>query len=306
MQENPTEPDQSKPKAKPPYLFLVPVAVGLVGFIGYQTIRMGTAPQDPQQHYQYAIDTTTAAPISAGTIVVHASAVRQAQRVAQAARAPRPAASPTPQPTATPTAGASATPTPQSTPHAPVKVVVAKPVHHNGRHRSAQQIASQTIPRFDRPIAARAVSNVGSREAVPEQNASETATTPPITDAPSVRKEPAQAQPVQVAEVQRQAPAAAPAPVNAGDRVVDARMTYAASPDYPEIARDQGVRGTSTVFVTVDPNGSIVHVSIASSSGNAILDRSAVTAARTSRYVRPTVDGKPATATYRVTYDFAP
>ena len=310
MFENETPEDQ-KPNSKPPYLFLIPAALGIVGFIGYQTVHMGMGTS--VERSPYAIDTSVAqAVVQNGVITVHArhaEARRPAvQHVAMAMKHPKADASPTPAPSTEP----SATPEPSASPaKTAAKTTVARthPKAHRAQPSAPEddRIASDPVPHLDRPISAHLASNVSQ--------SGDAATAPPITDAPIVRHEapvqvaeataaPATAKPVQVA----QAPVAqtVAAPVNASDRIVDAKMSYAAAPEYPDMARDQGVRGTSVVFVTVDGRGSIVHMSIASSSGNGSLDRAALTAARSSQYVAPKIDGKPATETYRVTYDFTP
>jgi protein TonB len=317
--ENETE--DPKPNSKPPYLFLIPVVLGVLGFIGYQTVRMGT--DTSVERSPYAVDTSVAqAVVQDGVITVHASAKHPSsahgappKRVAMNANQHKSQASPTPAPTNAASAAPSTSPEPKFS-AAPISeaTVVEKPHHkpHRAADPSDNRIANQPVPHIERPIAARLVSNT---------QANENATAPPDTDVPlvvhhaSATSAPVAAAPAPTAKpvVVAQAPvqpapqAAAPAgPINAADRIVEAKMSYAAAPDYPDMARDEGVRGTSVVLVTVDGKGSIVHMSIASSSGNGLLDRAALNAARSSQYVAPKIDGKPAIETYRVTYDFAP
>jgi len=54
--------------------------------------------------------------------------------------------------------------------------------------------------------------------------------------------------------------------------------------DYPDIARQQGVVGSTDVQVTLDATGNVTDVSIHKSSGNAALDQSAIKAAKATRY----------------------
>lgn len=291
MEASPTPPD--RPNSKPPYLFLVPVLLGSIAFIGYQTVRIGT--DAPVERTPYVIDTSVAqAIVRDGVITVHSRRNRAPQRVAVAAhQTPKPtasaAASATPSPTPGASASALATQTPQPQP------TVAATAHHRAvKLRDDDTIATEPVPHIRHTRSPRAVAYAAAQAANPPA-----ATAPPITDVPIVRTDTASAAPVRVAT-------AAPTPIEASGRVVDAKMSYAAAPEYPEIARDQGVRGTSVVYVTVDGTGSIVHVSIASTSGSELLDRAALSAARNSRYVPPTIDGKPATQTYRITYDFTP
>jgi len=58
------------------------------------------------------------------------------------------------------------------------------------------------------------------------------------------------------------------------------------------------------VLATVGPKGTVMSVSIEQSTGNKLLDDSALAAARASRFVPPEIDGKPATETYRIVYTF--
>jgi protein TonB len=320
--ENETE--DPKPNSKPPYLFLIPVVLGILGFIGYQTVRMGT--DTSVERSPYAVDTSVAqAVVENGVITVHASTRRPSaphgappKRVAINANEHKNQPSPTPAHSSAPTVAPSTSPEPRASATTISESTVAEKPHrkaHRAADASSDGIANQPVPHIERPIAARLVSTT---------QANENATAPPDTDVPLVAHHaPASAataapvaaapaptaKPVVVAQAPVQsAPQAAEAagPINAADRIVEAKMSYAAAPDYPDMARDEGVRGTSVVLVTVDGKGSIMHMSIASSSGNGSLDRAALAAARSSQYVAPRIDGKPAIETYRVTYDFAP
>jgi len=87
--------------------------------------------------------------------------------------------------------------------------------------------------------------------------------------------------------------------------VVEARFVSQIQPIYPEIAKSQGIQGTTVVLVTVGPSGNVISQSIGQSAGNRQLDNAALDAARASRFQAPEVDGHPATQTYRVVYTFA-
>jgi protein TonB len=65
---------------------------------------------------------------------------------------------------------------------------------------------------------------------------------------------------------------------------VDANAINKVQPDYPEIARQQGVVGTTTVKVTLSATGTVSAVSVYKSAGNAALDQEALRAARQSTY----------------------
>ena len=87
--------------------------------------------------------------------------------------------------------------------------------------------------------------------------------------------------------------------------VVDARFVSQVQPIYPEIPKSQGIQGTAIVLVTVGPDGNVISLSIAQSTGNRLLDAAALDAARSSKFQAPEVDGHPATQTYRIVYTFA-
>jgi TonB family protein len=98
--------------------------------------------------------------------------------------------------------------------------------------------------------------------------------------------------------------AAAPAPVHPPPRVVEAHVKLAAEPDFPSDPSVAGLHGTSAVLVTIGPRGGVVNVSLEHSSGHASFDQAALNAARRSLYAAAVIDGKPATASYRMVYDF--
>ncbi len=70
---------------------------------------------------------------------------------------------------------------------------------------------------------------------------------------------------------------------------VDAIATNKVEPDYPEIARQQGAVGTTTVKVTLSATGAVLEATVYHTSGNSQLDVSAVHAARSSSY-KPEID----------------
>jgi protein TonB len=88
--------------------------------------------------------------------------------------------------------------------------------------------------------------------------------------------------------------------------ILDARFITRQEPVYPEIAREQDARGTATVLVTIGPKGNVLSARVSQSTGFQMLDNAALDAAHGSTFQPPLIDGKPATATYRITYDFAP
>jgi periplasmic protein TonB len=99
-------------------------------------------------------------------------------------------------------------------------------------------------------------------------------------------------------------PDAQPTPVYAPSVVVDARFVDKISPVYPDMAREQGAQGTAILLATVGPKGNVLSVEVEQSTGNHLLDDAAMTAARSSKFEPPEIDGKPATETYRIVYTF--
>lgn len=55
-------------------------------------------------------------------------------------------------------------------------------------------------------------------------------------------------------------------------------------PDYPELARKAGIEGKAIVEAIIDTDGSVLEAKIFKSSGNPMLDESAIAAARRSRF----------------------
>lgn len=64
----------------------------------------------------------------------------------------------------------------------------------------------------------------------------------------------------------------------------------AVEPDYPDIARQQGAVGDTSVKVTLDPTGSVTDVSVYKSAGNASLDQAALKAAKATAYTPDVVN----------------
>jgi TonB family protein len=75
-------------------------------------------------------------------------------------------------------------------------------------------------------------------------------------------------------------------------------------PAYPEEARKAGVEGTAIVEVTVGADGTVLGCSLATSSGNALMDAAAVAAAQASKFAPGTKDGKPVVTKARMPIRF--
>ena len=104
------------------------------------------------------------------------------------------------------------------------------------------------------------------------------------------------------------APTSAPAtaaPTPAGPvEATDADFIHKVQPEYPELAQQENIQGDVTVRITIGPQGQVMNVSIASSSGNPLLDISALKAARESTFKAPMVNGVPTQRDYLIIYTF--
>lgn len=75
-------------------------------------------------------------------------------------------------------------------------------------------------------------------------------------------------------------------------------------PEFPEIARQQGLRGTTTVKVEVDSTGKTVGSSVYASSGSKLLDDVALSAAAANAYAPATFMCVPIVGSYLFVVDF--
>jgi len=121
---------------------------------------------------------------------------------------------------------------------------------------------------------------------------------PPGLTAPIVPITPAPAKAVATT-----APTATPEPVQ--ETFTDARLMRQGNADYPMMAKDEQIQGTTVVAVTVDASGAVQSASVAQSSGNRLLDSAAVTAAYHSKFAPALKNGAPTTATARLVYNFS-
>ena len=88
---------------------------------------------------------------------------------------------------------------------------------------------------------------------------------------------------------------------------VEATVTNAVSPDYPESAKDLGLGAvTVQIEVTVGPSGNLIGASVYKSANNMSLDQAALRAARQSTYSPKLEDCKPVQGSYLFTADFQP
>ena len=85
---------------------------------------------------------------------------------------------------------------------------------------------------------------------------------------------------------------------------VTPRAESLAQPTYPESARKAGIEGTAIVDVTISADGAVLGCSLATSSGNDLLDAAAIGAAQTSKFAPGKKDGKPAVMKIKVPFQF--
>ena len=97
---------------------------------------------------------------------------------------------------------------------------------------------------------------------------------------------------------------ATPAPA-APDVFTDAKIVKQADADYPMIAKDQGIQGTTVVLVTVGSSGHVTSASVAQSSGDKQLDSAAMSAAYRSVFTPATKNGSATDASARLVYTFS-
>jgi TonB family protein len=177
---------------------------------------------------------------------------------------------PTPPPKPTPTPPPTPTPNPQVTPPPKKQVVQPKPLKVNLVHTTSNQAGASTENTVSQP-------KTGSENGAPGGTG---------TAAPG--------------------PAATAKPACANPNV-EATVTNAVQPDYPESARDLGLGAVSVeVEVTVGPSGNLVTASVYKSSSNMSIDQAALRAARQSTYSPKLINCSPTTGNYLFRADFQP
>jgi protein TonB len=75
-------------------------------------------------------------------------------------------------------------------------------------------------------------------------------------------------------------------------------------PQYPRISERRGEQGRVVVRVLISPQGSVLNVSVRSSSGHTRLDEAALKAARTARFKPYTENGVAYQAMADIPFDF--
>ncbi|MHC4973476.1 MAG: energy transducer TonB [Planctomycetota bacterium] len=100
-------------------------------------------------------------------------------------------------------------------------------------------------------------------------------------------------------------PAAPPRPGAPQGKLVAPRLLKAPAARYPSRARRLGWEGRVVLELRVSARGTVETVTIATSSGRAVLDRAAAEAAKRWSFRPATRDGKPIAHTVRVPFEFA-
>jgi protein TonB len=174
------------------------------------------------------------------------------------------------------------TPPPKNTPP-PVKTTNPPPVQRlklNVVHTTSKSNSSSSENQYVAP-------KQGSEQGAPNGNAA----TGPISTAPAATAP----------------PAATPAPTqkpSCANPNVPATTTRPVEPDYPEMARQQGMTGTVQVKVTLAATGSVQGAVVYKSSGSAALDNAAIAAAKQSSYAAEVDNCVPTAGTYLFRADF--
>ena len=249
-------------------LVIVAVIVGVVlvgGGIGYAVENGQKHESQPQAPVGLAAIVPPLATFTSVSTVTHAAPSKKSHKHSAT---PAPLTSPA----ASPTPGAG--PSPSAAPAAAnAKTTATKHVPHHAKRAALTALA------FDPGAATQAA----QPDPIPTQAPVQTAATAP----PAAEATPQ------------------PTPIYEPAVVVEARFVSQVQPIYPEIPKSQGIQGTTTVLVTVGPEGNVISLSVGQSSGNRLLDSAALDAARSSKFQAPEVDGHPATQTYRITYTFS-
>lgn len=177
---------------------------------------------------------------------------------------------PTPPPKPTPTPPPTPTPNPQNTPPPKKPVEQPKPLKVNLVHTTSNSAGGSTENTVSQP-------KTGSEQGAPGGTGNA------ATAAPETPK---------------------PACANPN---VEATVTNAVQPDYPESAKDLGLGAVSVeVEVTVGPSGNLVSATVYKSANNMAIDQAALRAARQSAYSPKLVNCAPTTGNYLFRADFQP
>jgi TonB family protein len=178
---------------------------------------------------------------------------------------------PTPPPKPTPTPPPTPTPNPKATPPPKKPVEQPKPLKVNLVHTTSNQAGASTENTVAQPKS-------GSEQGAPGGTGNSTAAPPAETPKPAC-----------------------------ANPNVEATVTNAVQPDYPESARDLGLGAVSVeIEVTVGPSGNLISATVYKSASNMAIDQAALRAARQSAYSPKLINCAPTTGNYLFRADFQP
>jgi TonB family protein len=278
--------------------------LGVIGFVTFSNVQSSATPYVVAVRAPDRAAAPTSPYVARAALPAPAAPTRRIRRVASLHESPeKPAPSPSapalerPSPRPLPTASAQAAATKEPAALAKAASPGRRIAQNPTEARSDVPVAPASKP-AEAPAAARpALAAPAASAAAVAPAVSPAATVPPAREAAPADAPPAAATPSVVAAVQ--------APVYAPERVVEARVRVAAQPDFPNDPSVQGLRATSAVLVTIGPTGRVIRAAIDKSSGHRAFDEAALEAARNSAYAPPLIDGRPATASYRMVYEFS-
>ena len=93
-------------------------------------------------------------------------------------------------------------------------------------------------------------------------------------------------------------------PLKVGGNVKAPKIVNKVEPEYPASARDAKIEGNVAVKTVIDKQGRVLNPTVAESSGNADLDRSAVDTVRQWTFQPATLEGKPVEVYFTITIRF--
>ncbi len=101
-----------------------------------------------------------------------------------------------------------------------------------------------------------------------------------------------------------QAPSAPPRRIRVGGNVVAAKLISRVLPEYPEIAKQQGIEGTVLLQAVISKEGSVLSLAVMNATANPDLAQAARTAVHQWRYEPTLLNGEPVEVLTTITVDF--
>lgn len=191
-----------------------------------------------------------------------------------------PTPAPTPRPTPTPQRTVPPTPAPRERPNTPA------PQPH-----PIKIVTAHTSTRTGGPVEDANAHDAGEVRGVPDAHGTGAPAVAAATDAPAL------------AAVPTPTPHPTPTPLTCARPDVPATTVRALEPDTPPLAQQQGISGTVNVVVSLDARSRVVATRI-QSSPSAVLNASALAAARGSQFKTEVKNCEPVAADYVFSVDF--